>query len=87
MIPIFYRGHIFSFSEDPYEVGLVVESAVIAYLRRAQCCICKQVAGFGDSQIVHIRDERDARLSLKEMAECRVGHVDEFRCIRKSDLL
>ena len=30
MIPILYRGHIFSFCEDPDEVGLVVESAFVA---------------------------------------------------------
>ena len=87
MIPILYRGHIFSFSEDPYEVGLVVETAVVTDLRRAQGGVCKQVAGFGDSQIVHIRDERDAGLSLEEMAECRVGHIDELRRIGKGDLL
>ena len=27
MIPILYRGHIFSFCKDPDEVGLVVETA------------------------------------------------------------
>ena len=32
MIPILYRGHIFSFCKDPDEVGFVVETAVITYL-------------------------------------------------------
>ena len=72
MIPILYRGHIFSFCKDPDEVGLVVEAAVVAYLRGAQGSVCKQVAGLGNSEVVHVCDEGNAGLSLEEMAERRV---------------
>ena len=72
MIPILYRGHIFSFSKDPDEVGLIVESAVVAYLRGTQGGVCKQVAGLGDPEIVHVCDEGNSGLSLEEMAERRV---------------
>ena len=36
VIPVFDRSHILSLSEYPDEIRLVVEAAVIAYLRSAQ---------------------------------------------------
>ena len=81
MIPIFNRGHIFSFGEYPDEVGLVVEAAVVAYLRCASGGAGQQVAGLCHSQVVDIGDEGYAGLSLEEMAECRVRHIHELRRI------
>ena len=57
MIPIFNRGHIFSFCKEPDEVGLVVEAAVIAYLRGAESGVCKQVAGLCNPEVVDVCDE------------------------------
>ena len=87
MIPILDRGHIFSFRKQPDEVGLVVESTVIAYLRCAEVCVGEQIAGFGNSEIVDIGYEGNTRLFLEEMAEGGVGHVDQFCSIRQSDLV
>ena len=81
MIPIFDRSHIFSFRKEPDEVGLVVESAVIAYFGCAQVCVCKQVAGFCHPEVVDVGDEGDACLLLEEMAECGIGHVYKSGCI------
>ena len=69
MIPIFYRGHIFSFCKQPDEVRLVIEAAIVAYFGGAELCVCKQVACLGHSKVVHISDERDACLFFEEMAE------------------
>ena len=87
MIPILYRGHIFSFCKDSDEVGFVVESAVIAYLRCTQVCIGKQIACFRNPEIIDICYEGYAGLLLEEVAEGGVRHVDQLGCIRQSDLV
>ena len=87
MIPILYRGHIFSFGKESDEVGLVVESAVIAYLRGTQVCIGKQIACFRNPEIIDICYEGYAGLLLEEVAESGIGHVYQLCCIRQSDLV
>jgi hypothetical protein len=57
MIPILYRGHIFSFCKESDEVGLVVETAVITYFRRAQGGVGEQFACLCDPEVVHVCDE------------------------------
>ena len=87
MIPILDRGHIFSFRKQPDEVGLVVESTVIAYLRCAEVCVGEQIAGFGNSEIVDIGYEGYSCLLLEEVTESRVRHIDHLCSIRQSDLV
>ena len=70
MIPIFDRGHIFSFCKEPDEVGLIVESAVIADLRGAKSGVREQVTGLCNPKIVDVGDKGYARLFFEEMAEC-----------------
>ena len=57
MIPIFYRGHIFSFSKEPDKVGFVVKAAVVAYFRRTQLGVCQQIAGLCNPKVVDVCDE------------------------------
>ena len=70
MIPILYRGHIFSFREESDEVGFVVEAAVVTDFRRAELGVCQQVASLRYPQVVDVCDERNIRLSFEEMTEC-----------------
>ena len=87
MIPIFDRSHIFSFCKEPNEIRLVVEAAVIAYFRCTESGVRQQVASLCNPQVVDISDERNARLSLEEMTECGIGHIDQARRIREGYLL
>lgn len=54
MIPVLDRGHVLSLGKYPDEVGLVVESAFIAYFRSAEGGVGQQVACFCNSEIVHV---------------------------------
>lgn len=87
MVPVFDRSHILSFGEDPDEIGLVVETAVIADFRCAERRICQQFTSFCYSEVVYIGDEGYAGLSLEEMTECRIRHIYKSGSIRQSDLV
>ena len=69
MVPVFGRSHVLPLGEDPDEVGLIVETAVITYLGDAQRGIYQHLAGLRHSQVVHISDERDSCFLLEEMTE------------------
>lgn len=57
MIPVLDRSHILPLREYTYEIGLVIEAAVIAYFRSAQRRTCEQVACLGYTKVVDICDE------------------------------
>ena len=57
MISVFDRSHTLSFSEDSDEVGLIVESAVIADFRCACGGVGKHVTRLGNPEVVDVCDE------------------------------
>ena len=67
---VFDRCHLLLLREYAYEVGLVVETAVIAYFRCSRRCVYEQVAGLCNTQVVNMSDEGYSRLLLEEVAEC-----------------
>jgi hypothetical protein len=69
MIPVLDRSHLLALCKDADKVGLVVESAVIAYLRCAQRCIYEQITRLGHTKVIYISDERDSGLLLEEVTE------------------
>ena len=77
MVPIFDSGHILTLCKYADEIGLIVETAVIAYLRGAQGCARQKIARLCNSKVIDIGNERDTCLLLEEMAECRFRHIHQ----------
>ena len=87
IFPVFYRGHLLLLCEYAYEVGLVVEAAVVAYFRGAAGCVYEQIASLGYTQVVYMCYERYSGLLLEEMTEGRFRHVYKYCYIGQADLL
>ena len=77
MVPILDRGHILTFGKYADEIGLIIEAAIIAYLRSAQRCAGQKVAGLCNPQVIDVGNERDTCLLLEEMAERRFRHIHQ----------
>ena len=54
MIPVLYRSHILAFSKNADEIRFIVETAVIAYLGRAQRGAGEKITGLGHTQVIDI---------------------------------
>ena len=77
MVPVLDRSHILTLCKYADEIGLVVEAAVIAYLRGAQGRAGQKITGLCYPKVIDICNERDTCLLLEEMAEGRFRHIHQ----------
>ena len=77
MVPVLDRSHILTLCKYADEIGLVVEAAVIAYLRGTQGRAGQKITGLCYPKVIDIGNERDTCLLLEEMAEGRFRHIHQ----------
>ena len=76
--PVVAGGGSFLLLEDADEVGQVIEPAIVTDFGDTRGGVRQHAAGLGDAQVGDVLDKGGVGLLLEEVAEGRLGHVDQL---------